>query len=446
VIGASVLGLDYLLTTKPASTSQIASTSTSTSKFNLPPLASFGFTPKYLNPTDRQTIRFTNLSTDLNGDPLTYKWLVDNQLASIDKDYSTILPVGQHSVELEASDSASKATTEQTIVVEPDQIFPANSLNVRYKGMRYSAGAWAPYAKTLTPNSDRMDEELSTIMKELGCNAILAMAGEGYEDNLIECGKLAIQKGFERVYIQQEYMDSTIDETIQKVHNFAEKMKPLSEMSDSVVLVVGHEFGLETSGIIPGSTWYDRLQYQTEHNDWLGKVRSALPAMLSAILADCKQNYGHPITYSAAIWEDDLVPWQDPSIESVCVDAYIMDSVGWTADWISRHLSSLKKIGKPVNSAEWGCMTFTGAGAISGTSPLYVQQHPYDEEEQANYIQHYCEMLNQARISGSFYTLYADWANYPKGFGILHGDSSQREPAKYRKKGFYAYKSYQRMS
>ena len=441
VVGASALGLDYFLTPRPSALNQTSALTATSSQFKLPPIAQFDYVPKYIEPTDQQLVQFTNLSTDLYGDPLTYQWFVDNQPVSTEKDYSAKLPVGSHTVELRTSDPTITACPcysiiESTITVESDQIYPTRQLNVTNKGMRYSAGAWAPYAATPTPTSDEMEEQLGTIRNELGCNAILVNAGAGYEENLIECGRIAIEKGFDRIYIQPEFMDSTIDETIQKVHEFIESIKPLRAISDSVVFVVGHEFGLETYGIIPGNTWYDRLQYQIEHNDWLEKVRSALPNMLDSIITDCKQNYGYPITYSAAIWEDDLVPWHDPSIESVCVDAYIMDSVGWTADWISEHLSSFKEFGKPVNSAEWGCMTFTGAGAVSGTSPLYVGQNPYDENEQANYIQQYFQMLNGADIGGCFYTIYTDPPTYPKGFGLLNGLD--------RKKGFYMYKSYQR--
>ena len=68
---------------------------------NHPPVARFKCKPYYLDPTDQQTIQFTNLSVDPDGDPLTYQWLVDNLPVSTEKDYSAKLPVGQHEVDLE---------------------------------------------------------------------------------------------------------------------------------------------------------------------------------------------------------------------------------------------------------------------------------------------------------------------------------------------------------
>ncbi|MCX6659536.1 MAG: PKD domain-containing protein [Candidatus Bathyarchaeota archaeon] len=439
-IGYLTKDLWYPLTQKTTAPEAASPTQTQTPT-NSPPYASFQLVkPKYILPAVGQEVQFLNKSTDPDGDALSCRWYVNEIFESKSKDLSfKPKEAGTHSVKLEVSDGKLKDEKEYSFLdVESGQIYPTKSLNVKYEGMRYSAGAWAPYAQTLTPGIEEMNEQLDTIRHELGCNAILIFSGTGYEDNLINCGNLAIKKGFERIYIQPEYMDATIDQTIEYLSRFTEKVKPLREMSESVVLMVGHEFGLETYGIIPGNNWYDRLFYQTKHNDWLDKVRATIPSMLGKIISLCKQNYGYPVSYSAAIWEDDLVPWKDPVFESVCTDAYVMDSVGWTANWIMNHLSSLKRFNKPVNSAEWGCMTFTGAGPISGTSPLYVEQNPYDENEQANYIKHYLEMLNLSNISGSFYTLYADPSTYNKGFGLLRDGNS-------RKRGFYMYKSYQRV-
>jgi len=137
-----------------------------------------------------------------------------------------------------------------------------------------------------------------------------------------------------------------------------------------------------------------------------------------------------------ALFEDDIVPWSDPIFESVGTDAYITDSFGWTENWIATHLSGLKRYGKPVNSMEWGCMTFKGAGPIAATWRMYEDQHPYDEDEQANYIDNYCKMLNRTRIEGCFYTGYNQNAEDPKGYSLYFETK--------RKKGFYIYKSYQR--
>jgi hypothetical protein len=67
---------------------------------------------------------------------------------------------------------------------------------------------------------------------------------------------------------------------------------------------------------------------------------------------------------------------------------------------------------------------------------VYREQNPYDENDQADYVRRYCDMLNRARISGCFYTQYNE--DYDKGYGLYNPVTRKR------KKGFYMYKSYQR--
>jgi hypothetical protein len=88
---------------------------------------------------------------------------------------------------------------------------------------------------------------------------------------------------------------------------------------------------------------------------------------------------------------------------------------------------------------EAGCMTFHGAayyGGVITAETLADPMHSYDEEEQAEYIKRYCDTLDKARIDGYFYSQYND--NFDRGYGLYLGFK--------RKKGFYMYKSYQRVT
>lgn len=238
--------------------------------------------------------------------------------------------------------------------------------------------------------------------------------------------------------MQPRYINYTIDDTIDRIGRFAEKVTSLTDSSDTVVLSIGHEFGLETSGIIPGDNWWERMGYQLKNSDWQARVNANLPSMFAKLMRTVREKYPQrPITYSAAIWEVDSVPWSDPAFESICTDAYVMTKFGVTEDWMLNHFSQLKRYRKPIHSSEAGCMTFTGAGEWGGAMPLGVwESHPYDEDEQARYIKKYCDMLNRARIDGYFYTVYND--DFDKTYGLYTG--------KKRKKGFYMYKSYQRVT
>jgi hypothetical protein len=107
--------------------------------------------------------------------------------------------------------------------------------------------------------------------------------------------------------------------------------------------------------------------------------------------------------------------------------------MGW--EKALKELSDLKRFGKPVTVSEFGCATYKGAGSW-GASDLNMEEHPYDEDEQASYIEKYCDMLNKADIDGAFYYMYND--DFDKSYGLYNGFR--------RKKGFYMYKSYRRTS
>lgn len=408
-------------------------------KANHSPVAAFDYKPKYLNPTDRQTIRFTNKSYDHDGDPLNYNWIVDDQTVSQEKDYSTKLPIGQHLIKLSVTDSQNEDVTGHIVGADPEQIYPAKPLHLKYKGTTYFAGPVPPDWEAIpNPDHDEMGEQLDSIRNELGCNAIIISGGEGYEDKLIECGRIAIEKSFECVHIQPRYLGASPDETVERIGEFALKMRDLRRVSDAVIYSVGHEFGLETA-ILTGDNWLERLQtFMKWYPSDLEKIQTTLKKMFKDILLICKQNYGYTISYAAiAYLETDIVPWNDPAFESVGVDAILEEAVGNNESWVLNLLSSLKRHNKPIQSMEAGCETYTGAGRVAGTAPLYAQEtQTYDEDEQANWIKRYCDVLNKARIEAYFYTQYND--NWDKGYGLYNPYTQSR------KKGFYMYKSYQR--
>ena len=160
VVGASALGLDYVLGPRPGPANQSTVTLNpmrSTSNQNHPPVANFKYKPYYLDPTDQQTIKFTSNCYDADNDPLTYSWYVDDNRASEQKDYSTVLTKGDHVVRLEVSDGISHDDVQQTVTVEPDQIYPIKPLRLSFKGISYSAGTLTPEWCCLPPPNQGAD-------------------------------------------------------------------------------------------------------------------------------------------------------------------------------------------------------------------------------------------------------------------------------------------------
>ena len=443
VVGASALGIDYILGSRVSSPGQnatISSQTMSTSKLNSPPVANLSFTPKYLNPTDQQTIQFANLSTDPDNDPLTYAWYVDGNRLSEQKDYSTKLSTGDHVIRLDVSDRIAQDSVQQSVTVESDQIYQTKPLHVKFKGTNYFVGDIMPEGPKVFPTEDEMTEQLYTIHHDLGCNAIIITGGPAWEDKIIDCGKIALEEGFDRIHILPRYVNYSPDDTVTKIGEFASKVKTLREMSDKIVYSVGHEFMLETL-IIRGNDFFERWDNSILGTD-LNKVATVLPQMFKSIIDTCRRNYGYPIIYASHPWEafQKLVPWEDPLFESVGVNTYIQDEIRWDENWWLDLLSGLKELGKPVQSTDWGMMSFKGADQYGGLSPdpKIANGKPYDEEPQARYTVRTLDMLNRARIEGCYWTMYNDWIAI--GQGLYNPDTRGR------KKGFYMYKSYQRTS
>lgn len=442
VVGASALGLDYVLNSRrrAVTNSTIAlSETTSTTKTNHPPVANFRRKPLHLNPTDQQTIQFMNNCYDADNDPLQYVWSVDGEVKSTERDYSTELTSGEHTVQLNVSDGIAQDNVQQTATVEPDQIYPTKPLHIRYKGMRMSVGWKGNYDHVPI---DAQDEKLDVIRNELGCNAVIIFGYADFEDDLIQVGRLAMEKGFDRIYLTPMYLDFSIEDTVERIGQFASKVRTLREISDSIVFMVGHEFSLDSSSFVPGTTYDER-----EQNAWNGqfdwrKALSVMPGAFRKIISLCKQNYGYPVAYAATTWEaDNAVPWEDPMFESIGTDAYIWNKVGGTEQYVMNEIQNLsQKYRKQVMVTEWGCCTFKNASEDWQAEP--GPNYPYDEDEQANYIRQYCNMLNRSVATGCFYTQVDD--ERPKGYGLYLAATNPFGPGSSRKKGFYMYKSYQR--
>jgi len=418
------------------------STTQRTTGINHPPvIPGIKIWPKYINPTTEYLIKLSTDAYDPDNDPLTYNWSIGGKDVSHEASFSTKLPEGRHWVGLEVSDGIESVGAGNSVTVEPDQIYPTQSLYVRYKGIGYSAGTYSPSTANIpTPTIDEMDEQLQTIHNELGCNAIMIYGGGDYENNLIECGRIAVEKGFELVYLQPKYLDATPEETIERIAKFADKVRVLREKyGNAISFCIGHEFGLETLGMIPGDNWNERLEYQIKHpyEEWVAGVKRELPEMFRKLIPVVKEIYNNGFTYAAAVWEADLVPWDDPSFEAVCTNAYLMERYGQTKSWVINHLRSLEKHKKPVFSSEWGCITTKGGDKFAGApSTQEILESPYDEETQRNYIYIYgTDILNQAKIAGCIYTIYNE--NWDKGYGLYYN--------KKRKRGWYQYKAFERV-
>jgi dipeptidyl aminopeptidase/acylaminoacyl peptidase len=82
---------------------------------NVPPAASFTFSPS--SPTSEDIVSFdASGSSDPDGDPLTYSWVVDGTAAGTTATISRTLPAGSHTVQLTVSDGRGGSSTSSATV------------------------------------------------------------------------------------------------------------------------------------------------------------------------------------------------------------------------------------------------------------------------------------------------------------------------------------------
>jgi hypothetical protein len=396
--------------------------------------------PKYILPTPQYTIELSPNVVDDDNDPLSFNWSVDGKETSHERILSVRLTEGDREIDVSVSDGQASASSRNTLTVEPDQIYPAKPFRLRYKGVRYYAGSVSPdWVGIPNPSDEEMDKQLDTIHNELGCNALIISGGVPSEERIIQCASMAIEKNFERIYVEPCYNNSTVDETVDRIANFAPRVRSLRERSEAVVYMMGHEFPLETA-IVPGATQMERWNTTLSSSQAWNEVRAALPRMFVRIIQVCKANYGYPIAYAATPPEayGDLVPWEDSAFESVVVDAYITDAYGWNEGWWVSLLRYLRRFRKPIIVPDFGMETYAGADKYGGDNPLHMDDNPYDEEPQARYITRELKMFHQAGIDGCF------WVRYNHEYDREHG--LYNPYTRKRKKGLYMYKSYQRVT
>jgi hypothetical protein len=273
-----------------------------------------------------------------------------------------------------------------------------------------------------------MDEELGVIANELGCNAVRIFGDN--DELLLKCGLIALTKAFDSVALAPRYIDSTIDETIQKVADFAGKAENLRESSSKVQLWVGNELTIDASGIREGATYNERAAANDPPN-----MPRALNGFLRDLISASREEFHGKLSYSAGFWEP--VDWNQIGADIVGSNEYFWPE----RDNINEKIVSLEKHGKPVYITEFGSSTFKGACQWGGGGFFHYNGAPYDEDTQANCIENYLKIFNQTKPDGCFLWEYREQDAQFMGIVTPPEIGSSK-----RKKSFYMYKSYQRAS
>jgi len=404
----------------------------------------------------------TNASSEL-----AHLWMVDGQEVSSQPQHSLRLDPGEHRVQLTVSDGTrssdlektidvpqgAEESFERTVLVDRDELpeYPNKQIHVRVKGIsyelcsRFSGDEWAP------PSESQMDESLHVMKNQLHCNGLQVMGD--CDEVMIACVKTAIGKGFDtiivspRPYKKSPSEDNTIDEGIEMVASFAEKLEDLRKFV-ALVLCVGWEWEISLRGIATSATYAERSyeiygRYEKDWKKWERIMRPYVEEKLNSYLEQAigkvRKNFGGKLTYSSGEGTRSLVHWDDLGLDIVGPMIYYAKKYQ-TPSTIQEELRSFQRYGKPVYVTEFGCFTYQGASLYGGDGWRQYHGQDYSQEEQAQSIMEQVKLFDTAGVDGIFLHSF----NFPSG--IENDTQSQSLVRGYapreRKRSFYAYASF----
>jgi len=435
--------------------------------FNRPPKAAFAYrtptrTLKYIAPTDRDLIIFTNESTDPETplEKLISNWYVryngtgDWKHLNSSTHHWGRLPLSNdkgHEVKLIVSDGVKEDSTVVVLLVDPGNMpeYGNEKLDIPIKGISYLVGRQFLYSPTFRDELE-LREQLDVIKNELRCNA-LKIYGD-YEDWLVRSAEIAIDKGFETIAVAPLYRmanktaEIDIEENIRRVAALSKRVEELRLKSDRILLMLPCELSLEVIGIRSGTTYADRQKQLS--SQWRSQeIFNRLNFYLDKMTNEVRKNYHGQITYGKLAGGD-----QGGGCEKVDWNRLGLDIVGAQEYWNKRYFSreqvlktllDLKPYGKPIWITEFGCCSYEGASQYGGAGGDYVYLNTnYDEREQARHIADQIGIYKAAKMDGIFLHAFCagHWTTGNRYFGVMRA-LGDKMPIR-RKLGFYAYQSY----
>ncbi|MEV7600703.1 hypothetical protein AB0O91_25360 [Kitasatospora sp. NPDC089797] len=285
---------------------------------------------------------------------------------------------------------------------------------MRIKGITYDIGTPTVDGSVTRPDlaAATIERELATIAGELHCTAVRITGDDPARLRL--AGRAAVGLGL-AVWISPMVPNADETATLATLEAAAEVAGELHRAGGDVTLVVGCELSVFLTGLVPGDSISARLASLTDPTGWppeflaAGPPPARLNAFLATAAATARRHFAGPVTYAAGLWED--VDWTP--FDLVAVDAY-RDAAN--ADTLRTDLEALRRHGKPVVAAEFGCATFTGAAAHGSAAWMLVDRSDgtrrprpglvRDEAAQAAELTSLLDLLTTAGLAGAFVFTY----------------------------------------
>ncbi|WP_329004000.1 hypothetical protein OHA18_11505 [Kribbella sp. NBC_00709] len=277
----------------------------------------------------------------------------------------------------------------------------ASPRRLALKGIAYDTGGGpADEDSRARWRNSTMRGEIHAIRHRLHANWVSIYGSD--VRRLIDTATAALEEGL-TVSIQPRSFDEPQTAALAKLRTVAIEAERLRRRFDrEVILVVGCEFMLFTPGIVPGATFYERVEYLTKGEFDMAELQRKFRAFTAKTVKVARSNFHGRITYGAAS-DLEQVDWSIFDIVGLDYYSYHARRADHT-----RELAPFRRWGKPILILEFGCCTFTGAAELggmgwdivdySGDVPVIPPQYVRNEQEQAD---HLADMLDVFTDEGS---------------------------------------------
>ncbi|TMI71196.1 MAG: abortive infection protein [Bacteroidetes bacterium] len=282
---------------------------------------------------------------------------------------------------------------------------------MKLRGINYDTGTTTTTGGITRESFDLVivEKEIKIIKEELHCNAI-RISGI-FIDRVTRASEMALKLGLTVCFSPFPLYDNP-ENTLEYIIQSAMAAEKLRARYSNVILVLGCELSLFTSGFIKGNDGNDRLANLFSPVSLLKNMigikrryNKRLNKFLSKAIGEIKMRFSGQVTYASGTWEK--VNWKEFDI--IGVDLY---RSSYNKSTYLKELRHYKSIGKPFMITEFGCCAYSGADEKGAAGWAIVDwkkdipelKRPYtrDETVQSRYLLELLDIFEKEEVTGAF--------------------------------------------
>jgi hypothetical protein len=249
-----------------------------------------------------------------------------------------------------------------------------------------------------------MKGEIAAIANGLHVNSVSVIGTDIHR--LADTATAALERGL-HVWIQPRLYDGSQAEVLAHLARTARQAERLRKKYSRVSLNVGVESTIFTPGMVPGTTWSERIKSLSTVKLDFRAMERRLNAYLKRASAVARKHFHGKITYSAGPWEADGLNWT--LFDYVGLDYYAFHPK--RADYV-KELARFRRFGKPIVITEFGTNAFNGVPKLEGDGwtiidyskhrPEIPRKYVRNEKVQADYLVKMLAIFESQHIYGAY--------------------------------------------